>query len=185
MATPTGEHVSHDEAELEILRAWYRYNSYVRKKYLAALEKLPVDELAKTRGASYPSVLDIFVHVLDSYRAWFKFRYEGKEWDEELRLGGRITSVEDARREEQKVDADVLGLLDRLSPEDLQRKIRFPDRGRILLDILRDILWHMVEEELQHRGELNALLWQSGAEPPITDWLVWKFETGQPGPAIL
>ena len=185
MAGLPEEQVYQNDAELEMLRAWYGYNSYVRKKYLAALEKLPADELTKIRGASYPSVLDIFVHVLDSYRAWFKFRCRGKEWDNDLRLSGRITSIAEARREEQEVDAYVLDLVDRMRPEDLRRKIQFPDHGRILVDVQRDILWHMVEEELQHRGELNALLWQAGAEPPITDWLVWKIETGQPGPAIL
>jgi uncharacterized damage-inducible protein DinB len=26
----------------------------------------------------------------------------------------------------------------------------------------------MIEEELQHRGEMNALLWQAGREAPVT-----------------
>ena len=39
-----------------------------------------------------------------------------------------------------------------------------PTRGMVL---------HMIEEELQHRGELNALLWQIDAAPPdigFDDW---------------
>jgi len=28
-----------------------------------------------------------------------------------------------------------------------------------------------VGEELQHRGELNALLWQINIGPPITEWV--------------
>ena len=30
-----------------------------------------------------------------------------------------------------------------------------------------DICWHMVEEELQHRGEINALLWQMDIDPRL------------------
>jgi uncharacterized damage-inducible protein DinB len=31
----------------------------------------------------------------------------------------------------------------------------------------------MVEEELQHRGEINALFWQLGIDPPITEYMDW------------
>jgi uncharacterized damage-inducible protein DinB len=34
----------------------------------------------------------------------------------------------------------------------------------------RGTLLHVIEHELQHRGELNALLWQIDVEPPIMDW---------------
>ena len=37
-----------------------------------------------------------------------------------------------------------------------------------------DMLWHLVEEELQHRGELNALLWQEDIDPPVISWGEWK-----------
>jgi hypothetical protein len=31
-------------------------------------------------------------------------------------------------------------------------------------------MWHMLEEELQHRGEPNALFWQMDIGPPIDAW---------------
>lgn len=173
-----------DAAELAVLGNLYRYNSFVRKKYLATLEGIPSSELLRDRGASHPSLLDIYLHVLDAYRAWFVVRYEGKEWVPSESLSGRVTSTSVAGREAGRLDAYVLGLVERLRPEDLRRTVRFPDGGRILGDTVRDILWHMTEEELQHRGELNALLWQAGVEPPVTDWMVWKLETGQPGPTV-
>jgi uncharacterized damage-inducible protein DinB len=33
-----------------------------------------------------------------------------------------------------------------------------------------DVLIHMFEEEIHHRGELIALLWQMGVEPPTMGW---------------
>ena len=45
------------------------------------------------------------------------------------------------------------------------------------------MLWHLVEEELQHRGELNALFWQIDIDPPHTDWLDWKVEIGEVKPS--
>lgn len=38
---------------------------------------------------------------------------------------------------------------------------------------LRDICWHMVEEELQRRREMNALLWQMDVDPPIARCEEW------------
>ena len=35
---------------------------------------------------------------------------------------------------------------------------------------LRTIIWHLGEEELQHRGEVNALFWQSDGDAPTRAW---------------
>ena len=60
----------------------------------------------------------------------------------------------------------MLGVVRRLRTSDLSRTISIPGRrGRITLRVL---LLHMAEEELQHRGEMNALLWQMDIDPPVT-----------------
>jgi uncharacterized damage-inducible protein DinB len=64
--------------ELSAIKEWYRYNSYVRKKYLDAMQKLPQNEISRDRGASFPTLLDILAHTLDAYNGWFFFRYKGK-----------------------------------------------------------------------------------------------------------
>jgi uncharacterized damage-inducible protein DinB len=33
-----------------------------------------------------------------------------------------------------------------------------------------DVLIHIFEEEVHHRGELIGLLWQMGVEPPLMGW---------------
>ncbi len=58
-------------SEFETIRELYRYNSAVRKKYLRAIWKLPPRQRYKNRGASFPSLIDIYMHVLDAYRWWF------------------------------------------------------------------------------------------------------------------
>ncbi len=35
---------------------------------------------------------------------------------------------------------------------------------------LRTIIWHMVEEELHRRGEMNAVLWQMNVDAPTRGW---------------
>src|SRR5579875_3502148 len=69
--------------------------------------------------------------------------------------------------EERKIDELVLCLDSNLRESDLDRKVTFTNDGGTEQITIRNMLVHMVEEELQHRGELNALLWQLDIDPPI------------------
>ena len=154
-------------SELESIQEWYGYNSFVRKKYLRLIfsGKVPRKERYRSRGASFPSIVDIFVHVLDAYRWWFLFVYEDrmKDW-RRLREQKEYTKKEVAA-EERRIDSYVMGFVNSLQPGDLRKKMKDQRKGRTLE--LRQMLLHMVEEELQHRGEMNALLWQMDVDPPI------------------
>ncbi len=78
-------------------------------------------------------------------------------------------TLAEARREMRGVDRRVLRVLGSLQPGDLDRRFALPKRWRTRNRIvLRELLVHMMEEELQHRGEMNALLWQAGRNPPVT-----------------
>jgi uncharacterized damage-inducible protein DinB len=155
-------------SELDLIRNIYAYNSRVRAKYLLAIWKLPVRARYQDRGASYPSLVDIFLHVLDAYRLWFDEVYSQGAPPDWYPLGQRFTLAE-ARREMRAVDRRVTRALDSLRPKDLDRRFALPKRWNTHQRIeLRTLLLHMMEEELQHRGEMNALLWQAGRNPPVT-----------------
>jgi uncharacterized damage-inducible protein DinB len=161
------------EGELKSIQEWYEYNSYVRKKYLKVLQILPEGELTKDRGASFPSLLDIFTHIYFAYRLWFAERYEGKRADGRKDPKGSIKELE---LESAKMDTYILDFVKKIRPDDLNRWIELSDEGRVVKFNVREMLWHLVEEELQHRGELNALLWQMNIDPPVTGWSKWKKE---------
>ena len=169
--------------ELTAVKEWYRYNSYVRKKYLDVLEKLPEAEVRRDRGASFPTMIDIIAHTLDAYMSWL-YRYEGKPYEPSIRLRGKVRSVRQLREEEKRVDSTVLNFVEALQPADLDYTFQTFNygplwEGRKWQLALRQMLWHLVEEELQHRGELNALLWQIDVDAPVFDWLDWKLELGE------
>jgi len=153
-------------SELDLIRELYRYNSRVRKRYLAAIWRLTAKERYRPRGGSFPSLVDIFLHVLDAYRWWFRSVYSADTAWKDYPLGQKL-SRRQAAREERLTDRFVLGVLAKARPRDLPRTFPIPGgKGRRIS--LRVLLVHMAEEELQHRGELNALLWQDNYEPPIT-----------------
>jgi uncharacterized damage-inducible protein DinB len=151
--------------ELDTIRDLYSYNSQTRKKYLRAIWRLPTTKRYKARGASFPSLVDIFLHVLDAYRWWFLSVYSRDSSWKEYPIGLKLSRAV-AVKEERRIDRFVNGVVSALRPSDLSRTYAIPgSRRRISLRVL---LLHMAEEELQHRGEMNALLWQEDVDPPIT-----------------
>ena len=153
--------------DLDLLRDLYKYNSRARARYLTAIWNLSLRERYRDLGASFPSLVDIFLHVLDAYRLWFDEVFAGGPEPQWYPLGQRFTPAE-ARREMRAIDRRVLKVVSSLRPADLNRRLPLPKRwgghGRISVRVL---LVHMAEEELQHRGEMNALLWQLGHDPPV------------------
>lgn len=152
--------------ELQLIRELYRYNSQGRQRYLRKIWRLPPRERYRDRGASFPSLVDIYMHILDAYRWWFVRVYARTPY-EEYPLGTRYTRAE-ATRETREVDRVVGRVLRKLTPKDLDRKILHPVDHEYLT--VRTMLVHMIEEELQHKGELNALLWQIDVDAPVSEF---------------
>jgi uncharacterized damage-inducible protein DinB len=162
------------DSELAALRRCFRYITAARSIYLEFFSRLPPEALQRDSGASYPSILDIFAHALKAHQDWIQYAY---------RHGTRTRSkaAEWTLPEVQQLALDVQQLLDEfltsLTGNELRAEFTFrwnpSDESSQVTYTTRDMLWHLVEEELQHRGEINAILWQMDIEPPIHDWLDW------------
>jgi uncharacterized damage-inducible protein DinB len=161
------------KTELETIGRWYEYNSYVRKRYLdAVFRKIPASVRCRETGASFPSVVQIFVHVLDAYRWWFTYVY-GDRLSEYQSRRAKIRTRREVTEEERTVDSLVMDFVRRLDDRDLDRVLRYRS-GHIVKTVrLGDMLHHMVDEELQHRGEINALFWQRDINPPVIGFHEW------------
>ena len=86
-----------------------------------------------------------------------------------------LSSTSDLRRFNEEVEKEVEDFFSHLTEEDLNRTYLVtklpPWWEEDFTALVRNTLYHLVEHELQHRGELNALLWQIDVEPPILDFL--------------
>lgn len=151
--------------ELQLIRDLYRYHFRKLRIYLRIIWSLPVKERYRDRGATFPSLVDIYLHILDDYRFWFIQAYTGEAF-QDFPLGVRLSRAE-AERATRTVDRLVSHFLKRLRPKDLDRKFFIQvDRRSVTI---RSMLLQMIEGDLQHKGELNALLWQMDKKPPAID----------------
>ena len=157
---------------------FYRYNSYARKKYLDAIEKLPWEEVVKDRGASFQSIRNVFLHILNAYRFWFQFGITDNMKNYHRLDPDSYKNIDDLRRCEREVDSMVMSVLESLQEKDLSRVcvIHSDDETRYETrhETMESILIHMIEEELQHRGEINCMLWQQDIDPPIVGYHAWS-----------
>jgi uncharacterized damage-inducible protein DinB len=169
------------ESELETIRAWFAYITDTRRGYLETLAKLPAAELTRDRGASFPSLLDIFAHSQGALYYWMKdcatYPFPPQEGDAE----GPPT-IDVVRKDETYIQTQIQRVMTELTDAGLSRTILRPKAKWSNHDCqvpVREALWHLVEEELQHRGELNALLWQSDIDPPVVSWVRWAHTAGR------
>jgi uncharacterized damage-inducible protein DinB len=169
------------ESELEMIRDWFSYIAAARRGYLDTLAKLPPAELTRDRGASFPSLLDIFAHSQGALYFWMKdcatFPFPPQEGDPNA-----APSIAVLRADETYIQTQITRVMAELTESGLSRTVSRKKGVGSDHDCqvpVRDALWHLVEEELQHRGELNALLWQIDVEAPVYNWIHWAHATGR------
>ena len=162
--------------ELGLLRAWSDWNSKSRSDYMEAILSLSREDRCRDRGASWGSIQDIFLHVIEDYIWWFENVPQGRGEDQFVALVGRDVSENELRSLVERVGNLVRTFITTLSSdEDLGRPYVVhgtsgSGKEYTMTTCPADIVWHMVEEQLQHFGELNALFWQLDIDPPVHAW---------------
>jgi len=151
--------------ELESIRRLYRYHFRKLGEYCQIIWSLPVRERYRDRHSTFPSLVDIYLHIIDDYRFWFIQAYTGETF-QDFPLGIRLSRAEAVRATHQ-VERLVTRFLNGLRPNDLDRRFYIQVDRRSTT--IRAMLLQMIQGDLQHKGELNALLWQMDVEPPRVD----------------
>jgi uncharacterized damage-inducible protein DinB len=143
------------------------YNEAVRHEYFAKLKTLSWKEFTKNREASFHSMRNIFVHVMGATDYWLDFLqnlHSRKDYD-------KYGTFEEVGAYMKHVEKRMHEYLKSLTAEGLNKTYTIKtDEGKTIKITAEDVLIHVFEEEVHHRGELIALLWQIGIEPPPMGW---------------
>jgi len=153
------------------IKELYQYWSTVRWKFLEKLETLPWEVVTKNREASWYSMKDIMLHIIDNEDmvvgwqvrnrgAEYKRAREWTEYDDMKMIRNHLTEVEKRTRE----------YLERLNEVELKKRVNFTVSSGIFDLSVEESLIQSFTEQLYHMGELIALLWQENIEPPRMQW---------------
>jgi len=147
------------------IRDLLEYNDAERGAFFKAFAKLSWREFIKKREASFHSIRNIFIHTLNATDYWLDFlqndNQRSKKKFEEYK---NLKEIGVYMRHVEKRMHDYLEVL---STENLNKKYEGMRSGKLETLTAEDILVHVFEEEVHHRGELIALFWQMGIEPPL------------------
>ena len=159
--------------EVALLRNWLEWLAVTRRDYLAAILKLPAKVRTKDRGASFGSIQDVYLHIVGNNIGWVE-EFPHDRYGTEPDLMGTPVSAARLRALGRRIERADLRLARTLRAHDLDRKhiCSGEANGRPFRfsTTLRTVLWHLLEEELQHRGELNALFWQLDIDAPTSSF---------------
>jgi uncharacterized damage-inducible protein DinB len=161
-------HLLSDDMNMDSIEL-IKYNHAVRRGYLKKLAELPWNEIVKDRGASFPSIRDIFLHAVNAEDLLINHVVQGKQMESMPKDYSEFVDMVQIEARVNEVEEKVDAYLKTLTRQELERKVAMPWRRSLLLEI-NDVLTTLVLEDTYHMGELNALMWQSDIEPP---WLSW------------
>lgn len=152
----------------------FDYNWYSRRKMLESMAGLPWEKVVESCGASFDSIRDIFVHCLQSEDFWISL-LNGKSTEGIFETPfDKFASIDALREYSEEVEAASAEYLRTLTSEKLESVFEFKLwEGKPRRNKTEDILMHVVEEQIHHRGELLCICWQNDIKPPYTNYMVY------------
>lgn len=134
----------------------------VRDGLLQTIDLFSEDELLYIPSETSRTVGGTMLHIADAEDGWFRYAVtrELKEWPSQYSLEN-YPNREAIKRVLTDVHERTKEYLDTLEETDMGRIIEAPWNERFYLGW---ILWHVLEHEIHHRGELSLILGFLGRE---------------------
>lgn len=160
---------------LPVLREFFRFLGATRADYLNFFAGVPWPVLVREVGGTLGSIRNIYLHILEGYSYWFDFvpaerSAEFVDWEPRF---AEWDSVESLRVATQDTERRIDRFLRDLSPSDADRSLVVNGRDGLSFVRVDAMLYHMIEEELQHRGEINSVFALQGIVPPSIGYAKW------------
>jgi uncharacterized damage-inducible protein DinB len=155
---------------LSVVRGLARNNAWSNHRLYAACAGLSHDELHAVRTSFFPAIAKTLNHNLtvDWYYVDALTRGgRGREVFEPAEPFAELASLREAQR---AVDGQLIGFVEGLRGEsdlDVEVKIERPDHVQV--ERAGDVLLHLFEHQIHHRGQVHAMLAGTGVKPPQLD----------------
>ncbi|HEV2492988.1 MAG TPA: DinB family protein [Terriglobia bacterium] len=164
---------------IDTLQELYDYNYWARDRQLQACAKLSNEQFQRPMGSSFNSLRDTLAHLLVVEWVWLE-RFQGRSpraipgWLDALQTVGSV------RERWHDIERDMRRYLAELQPEALPHPLSYVNlKGEAWTYPLGQALFHLVNHQTYHRGQVTTLLRQLGAESVAIDYLVYRDERNQ------
>ena len=157
----------------------FNYNHTVRQNYIDIFkQKLSWEVMVKNRETGWLSLKDTLLHIIWVEDSWINYSIQGLEDPNRPFPYSNYNSWKAIEDYNLNSILKINSYLDSLTPNDLWKSIsRMNVDGIRRTTKVRDVLIHVITEELHHRGEIIAILWQMNFQPPDMGWLSFMKKT--------
>jgi uncharacterized damage-inducible protein DinB len=160
---------------LATLRELYEFNYWARNRQFQACAALTPEQLLRPLGGSFSSVRDTLVHLLAVEWIWLE-RWRGRSPAKRdvAEFGAEKFPTLDSICERWKpIEQGVGDFLRDLTEQDLSKPLAYTNlQGQAWTYPLWRILFHVLNHQSYHRGQITTLLRQLGASAVTIDYLV-------------
>jgi uncharacterized damage-inducible protein DinB len=144
------------------------------------MAEIPWEKVVESCGASFDCVRDIFVHSLQAEQSWIRrlSRKDAKvateiSWFKVFGTSfSKFADIKAIQKYAIEVETETNEYLKTLTDKKLQSIFEYKGfDGKTRQNKIEDILMHMIEEEIHHRGELLCIYWQNDINPPYATYI--------------
>ena len=136
---------------------------YVRQGLYEALDLLTDEQLAFVPGEGLWSLGTVACHIANAEDGWFRYIAAGELEDWPPMEPEQYPSVAAIKSLLEETHAYTMAFLEGLYVADLERKVTTFWGAELSI---RWIIWHVLEHEIHHRGEIYLMLGLMGMEAP-------------------
>lgn len=149
----------------------HQFSSSVRGKFASKLGELPWSEVEKNREASFYSMKNILLHIIDNEDWMVNWVIRNRQQDYVRRKWEEYASMKMVLDHLAEIEERSRGYFAALNDGELNRKVNLTTAsGQVFNLTVEECLLQSFTEQLYHLGELIALLWQINVEPPKMQW---------------
>ena len=152
------------------IRELHQYSSTVRRAFLQTLAGLPWETVTKNREASFYSMKDIMLHIIDNEDMVLNREVLKSPDYKKPRDWAEYTDMRMITDYSNEVEKRTNAYLDKVDERELARRVNFTVSFGSFDLSAEECLLQSFTEQLYHMGELIALLWQEDIEPPKMQW---------------
>ncbi len=161
--------------DLDHIRELYEYTRWANQRTLSAAAKLDPEKFTRAMGNSFASVRDTLSHILSGEWIWLE-RWQGR-FPADLLNPTDFPTVQSLETRWKAIDQDREQFMMGLTPQRLNQDLAYLNRAGLRFSYpLWQQMIHVVNHSTYHRGQVTTMLRQLGAEPAVTDFLVYYDE---------
>ena len=162
---------------LRVLQEMFEYNYWARDLQLRACTGLTDEQFLRPLGSSFASLRDTTVHLFWAEWLWLE-RWLGRsptKREAEDFATSRFPNVRAIEDRWRTTEHDARHYLSGLTEDKLIRPLTYTNlQGEKWIYPLWQTLFHVINHQTYHRGQITTMLRQLGAQPPQIDFLVAK-----------